>query len=94
MIRCTTLPDWLAQNFGRRHTHDFTECHAEARARCRRAGSFGLLVEALTLHWAYPAAFLVFALAGFPVLLLGILLFLYSLVSVKAHDSDRNPSGL
>lgn len=59
--------------------------------RVRAAGvlvALGLLVEALSLHWAYPAAFLVFALVGFPVVLMGILLFLYSLLSVKAPDSD------
>jgi hypothetical protein len=59
--------------------------------RVRAAGVLvvsGLLVEALSLHWAYPAAFLVFALIGFPVVLMGILLFLYSLLSVRVHDSD------
>lgn len=57
--------------------------------RVRAAGVLvvlGLLVEALSLHWAYPAAFLAFALVGFPIVVMGILLFLYSLLSVKAND--------
>lgn len=41
----------------------------------------GLLIEALTLWWARPVAFLVFALVGVPFVFAGILCFLYSLVS-------------
>ncbi|MGA8274291.1 MAG: hypothetical protein WB919_22225 [Candidatus Sulfotelmatobacter sp.] len=48
----------------------------------------GLLVELLSLRWVQPSAFLVFAMVGFPVVFLGILFFLYSLVSAKADDSN------
>ena len=50
----------------------------------------GLLVEALTLWWSHPVAFLVFLFIGFPILLLGILLFLYSLISAQGptHQSE------
>lgn len=61
------------------------------QTRVRTAGVLvvlGLVVEGLSLRWAYPSAFFVFALVGFPMVLLGILLFLYSLVSVKGRDSD------
>lgn len=43
----------------------------------------GLLIELIALRWAHPAAFLFFALAGVPVGGAGILVFLYSLVSVR-----------
>jgi hypothetical protein len=43
----------------------------------------GLLIETLTLWWARPVAFLVFAFVGVPIVFAGILCFLYSLVSVS-----------
>lgn len=46
----------------------------------------GLLIEVVSLSWSSPPAFLLFAIIGIPVLSLGILLFLYSLVSVKTRD--------
>lgn len=60
-------------------------------SRLRVAGVcvlLGLLIEDLTLRWSHPTAFLVFALIGFPVVLLGILLFLYSLISVKGSTRE------
>jgi uncharacterized membrane protein YdcZ (DUF606 family) len=50
----------------------------------------GLLVELLSLHWMQPPAFLVFAMVGLPIVLLGILLFLYSLVSVKTGHTTED----
>jgi hypothetical protein len=43
----------------------------------------GLLVEGLVLRGARPVAFLVFVLIGIPLVAVGILVFLYSLVSVR-----------
>jgi uncharacterized membrane protein YdcZ (DUF606 family) len=43
----------------------------------------GLLIELLALNGLHPMAFLIFALAGVPLVGAGILVFLYSLVSVK-----------
>lgn len=42
---------------------------------------WGLIVEAFAIHWSHPTAFLVFALIGTPLQLIGIAIFLYSLVS-------------
>ena len=43
----------------------------------------GLLIEVISLRWAHPTAFLVFAFIGCAFIGLGILIFLYSLVSVR-----------
>lgn len=45
---------------------------------------FGLLVEVAALRWVHPAAFLVFAFIGIPIAGLGIVIYLYSLVSFRA----------
>jgi len=53
--------------------------------RIRVAAAFamaGLMVELMTLRGSHPTAFLVFALAGAPLVGASILIFLYSLVSV------------
>ena len=55
-------------------------------SRLRTAGSLivvGLLVEVFSLAWSRPIAFLVFTGIGVPIMGLGMLVFLYSLVSVK-----------
>lgn len=41
----------------------------------------GLIVELITLHWAHPTAFLFFLFLGGGLMGLGILFYLYSLVS-------------
>jgi hypothetical protein len=54
--------------------------------RLRRAGIFvllGLLVEVVALRWTHPLAFLVFAFIGIPLVSLGIMIYLYSLVSLR-----------
>jgi hypothetical protein len=43
----------------------------------------GLLIELLVLRWSHPTAFLAFALIGMPLVGAGVLIFLYSLVSVR-----------
>jgi hypothetical protein len=52
----------------------------------RIAGVFvlvGLLVEVAALRWVHPAAFLVFAFIGIPIAILGMAIYLYSLVSLN-----------
>jgi RsiW-degrading membrane proteinase PrsW (M82 family) len=59
--------------------------------RLRVAGiivTIGLLVEALCLVWSKPIAFVVLVCVGGALIGLGVLLFLYSLLSVPP-----NPSG-
>ena len=43
----------------------------------------GLLVEILVLRGVHPSAFLIFVLAGVPLVAAGVLVFLYSLVPAK-----------
>ena len=54
------------------------------RTRLKLGGALlgsGLLVEALTIQWAHPTAFLVFLLLGGTLVLVGIVVSLRSLVS-------------
>jgi hypothetical protein len=41
----------------------------------------GLLLQMLTLLWTHPLAFMCFLMIGCPLVVAGMLLFLYSLVS-------------
>lgn len=50
----------------------------------------GLLVEALALLWNHPTAFLAFAMIGVPLVLLGVLVFLLSLVSRGSAARDSS----
>jgi hypothetical protein len=43
----------------------------------------GLAIQAVSLRWNHPAAFLVLAFVGIPIASLGIAVYLYSLVSLK-----------
>ncbi len=43
--------------------------------------SLGLAIEALTLFWAHPTAFLAFLLIGGTLVAAGVLLYLFSIVS-------------
>jgi len=55
--------------------------------RLQLAGSvliLGLLIEAITVLWTRPVAFVVFVSLGGVLFAAGILLYLYSLVRVKA----------
>jgi hypothetical protein len=52
--------------------------------RIRIAGIFivaGLLVELITLRWSHPTAFLFFLLFGGALMMIGILIYLFSLLS-------------
>lgn len=46
--------------------------------------SIGLVIQLLTLLWIHPLAFMILLLLGCPVVLAGVLLFLYSLVSTQS----------
>lgn len=64
---------------------------ARVETRIRRAASLicvGLLVLLLTLVRIHPLAFVAFAVIGVPLVLAGILLFLYSIVSHQ-HESGN-----
>ena len=51
----------------------------------------GLVIQLLTLLWTHPLAFVAFLLLGCPLVVFGILLFLYALVS---HEpSGSSPAG-
>jgi hypothetical protein len=59
--------------------------------RLRISGTFviiGLLVEALCLVWSRPIAFVVLVCIGGALIGLGVLFFLYSLVTAPAHTTD------
>jgi Flp pilus assembly protein protease CpaA len=49
----------------------------------------GLLVEALCLVWSRPIAFVMLVCMGGAFIGLGVLLFLYSLVSAKVEPSEQ-----
>ena len=50
----------------------------------------GLLVEALCLVWSRPIAFVVLVVLGGALIGLGVLLFLYSLVSGPPHPAKAS----
>jgi hypothetical protein len=59
--------------------------------RLQFAGSFlilGLLIEAISVVWTRPIAFVVFVSFGGVLFAVGILLYLYSLVSVAQRKSS------
>jgi hypothetical protein len=53
----------------------------------------GLCIEAISLHWIHPIAFLVFLFVGCVFLGVGVLLFLYSLVfsAPRVNPDDSGP---
>lgn len=54
------------------------------RRRLKLAGMLlagGLVVEAMTLQWAHPTAFLVFLLLGIALVVAGIVVYLLALIS-------------
>jgi hypothetical protein len=58
--------------------------------RIRIAGSLliaGLLVELVTLRWSHPTAFLFFLLIGGALMALGIVIYLFSLISAENKPS-------
>ena len=46
----------------------------------------GLLLQMLTLLWTHPLAFMCFLMIGCPLVVAGMLLFLYSLVSHQTPE--------
>ncbi len=50
--------------------------------------ALGLLIEAGTLRWSHPTAFLVFLFGGGALMALGVLVYLFALVS---RDVTREP---
>jgi hypothetical protein len=51
----------------------------------------GLLIEAVCLMWSRPIAFVVLVVFGGALIGIGVLFFLYSLISAVPHHTD--PSG-
>jgi hypothetical protein len=49
----------------------------------------GLLIEAFSLIWVHALSFIIFALVGGALIGLGILLYLYSLVSLTQPPSNN-----
>jgi hypothetical protein len=49
-----------------------------------------LLIEALCLVWSRPIAFVVLVCVGGTLIGLGVLFFLYSLVTAPAHATDSS----
>ena len=61
--------------------------------RLRISGIFviiGLLVEAICLVWSKPIAFVVLVCIGGALIGVGVLLFLYSLISAPPHPADTS----
>ena len=51
----------------------------------------GLCIEAISLRWIHPLAFIAFFVIGGSLLAAGVLLFLYSLVAVsQARNADNS----
>ena len=53
----------------------------------------GLIIEAFSLIWVHALSFIVFALMGGALIALGILTYLYSLVSVS-QSPPRKPASI
>lgn len=66
--------------------------------RLFRAGlliALGLLVQLVTFVWVHPLAFIIFLVVGCPLVLIGVLLYLYSVVSQPQElPSPGAPGGL
>lgn len=65
---------------------------AEIEKRLRLAGMLlivGLLVEAVCLRWVHPIAFIVLVVVGGLLCVAGIIVYLYSLVSVIETPPHR-----
>lgn len=50
--------------------------------------SVGLLIEAVCLMWSRPIAFVVLVVVGGALIVMGVLYFLYSLVSAAQHHAE------
>jgi hypothetical protein len=64
---------------------------SKIESRIRTSGSLvllGLLVEAISLLWSHPTAFLLFAFLGGGLIAFGMMMYLYSLVSLPAASEE------
>jgi hypothetical protein len=52
----------------------------------------GLCVEAISLRWVHPIAFILFFVAGGSLIAAGVLLYLYSLVTMN-HSQESQVQG-
>ncbi len=62
--------------------------------RLRRSGlliAAGLAVEAVTLAWTHPLAFLVFMLVGGLLLAAGVVMFLLILLASSSNNQEAHP---
>jgi hypothetical protein len=50
----------------------------------------GLVIELVSLLWSHPTAFVLFLVPGALLMALGILLYLFSLVSVSSATEEQN----
>jgi hypothetical protein len=50
----------------------------------------GLVVELVSLRWLHPLAFMVLAFIGIPIMSLGILIYLYSLISLPPSPTGAS----
>jgi hypothetical protein len=68
----------------------------ERRIRC--AGiliAAGLITQLITLIWVHPLAFMAFLLISCPLVAIGIVVYLYSLISLpssQGHSENPTPS--
>jgi len=53
--------------------------------------SLGLIVEAVTLFWSHPTAFLAFLLLGGTLVAAGVLLYLFSIASYPSPPQQAHP---
>jgi hypothetical protein len=49
----------------------------------------GLVIQMITLIWVHPLAFMAFLLVGCPLVAIGVLLFLYSIVTHGHHHPPQ-----
>jgi hypothetical protein len=50
--------------------------------------ALGLIVEAITMLWSHPTAFLVFLLVGGSLVAAGVLLYLFSIATLPASPAS------
>jgi uncharacterized membrane protein YczE len=71
-----------------------TEVHPMLSRRLRLAGilvALGLLVEAATMYWPHPTAFLVFLGVGALLVAAGVLVYLVALVAIVTVPAGSSP---
>ena len=64
---------------------------ASLESRLRIAGALvfaGLAVELVSLLWSHPTAFILFLLPGVPLMAIGVIIYLYSIVSIKEPSGE------